>query len=204
MVRTLILTLSACVLLSGTALAADLNVGVANMQQAGLQCEANKAAKQKYENLFKTETEGLDAKKKNFEKKIKDFEAGRSKMDQKTFEQRRNALQKEGQTVGEQDMQQQQRINAVLNAVNEELAQLAIDAAAEVAKAKNLDLILAQNSILFADSSLDVTDEVQQAMDNIWKNNGSKMLGAEVEASSKPKAEAKPAPKPAAGAKPKK
>ena len=196
MVRRLILTLGACLLLSSPALAAEMVIGVADLQQAA-RCEANIAAKEKYEPIFNAENEEFGKKMAAFEKNRKNFETNRPK-DQASFDKRIAALQKEEQEVRTLDMKRQQRINAVMAAVNEEMAQLAITAAAEVAKEKGLNLVLAQNSILYADDTLDVTEEVVETMNRLWKEDGSKVFGAQVEADTAlPKAEAKPQPKPA-------
>jgi len=97
MLRTVVLSLAACFLLAGTAVAAELRIGVVDMQIISAQCDANQAARNKYEAQFKTETAQLEKQKAGFDKKAKDFEAQRGKLDQKAFEQRVAALRKEAQ-----------------------------------------------------------------------------------------------------------
>lgn len=177
MLRSIILTLSACLLLSGTAMAADMKIAVVDMQTAGMQSEANKASRQKFEPMFAEDAGSLSKQKDAFEKKIKDFESQRGKLDQKAFEQRRMALQKEGQEIGEKDSMMRQKVEMTLNAVNDEMNKLAVKAAADVAKAKGLDLILPQNSALYSSGAMDVTTDMVEAMNRIWKADGSKIPG---------------------------
>ena len=184
MLRKIALSLSFCLLLAGTAAAAELNIGVANMQTAGAQCDANVAAKNKYETQFTSERNALEKQKADFDKKAKDFEAQRGKLDQKTFEQRVAGLRKEAQQIGEKEMMMQQKVGMITSGINEDLAELAVKAAEEVAKAKSLDLVLAQNTVLYAGSSHDVTQELLQAMNRIWKAGGSKVPGSEAANSS--------------------
>lgn len=184
MLRTVVLSLAACLLLAGTAVAAELRIGVADMQMVGTQCEANQAARNKYEAQFKADTTQLEKQKMDFDKKAKDFEAQRGKLDQKALEQRVAGLRKEAQQIADKEMATQQKIGTIQNAINQELADLAVAAAADVAKTKNLDLILAQNTILFAGQNHDVTTDLLAAMDRIWKAQGSQIPGA---SSEKPK-----------------
>lgn len=179
MLRTIVLSLTACFFLAGTAAAADVSIGVADMQIAGSQCDAQVAAKNKFENQFKTENTQLDKQKEAFEKKAKEFEAQRGKLDQKAFEERVAGLRREAQQIGEKEMNMQQRIAAIQNGIAQDLAELAVKAAAEVSKEKKLDLMLAQNSVLFAGQSHDVTNDLLQAMNRIWKADGSKVPGTD-------------------------
>ena len=177
MLRTVVVSLTACLLLASPALAAEMSVGVADMQRIGIQCEANQAARNKYEAQFKAETTQLEKQKTDFDKKAKDFEAQRSKLDQKTFEQRVANLRKEAQQIADKEMAAQQKIGSIQNAINQDLADLAIAAAAEVAKTKNLDLILAHNTVMHAAQKLDVTADLLTEMDRIWKSQGSPIPG---------------------------
>jgi Skp family chaperone for outer membrane proteins len=177
MVRTVVLSLAICLLLAGTAVAAEPRIGVADMQAVGIQCDANQAAKNKFEAQFKSEGAQLEKQKAEFDKKAKDFEAQRGKLDQKTFEQRVAALRKEAQQISDKEMATQQRVGMIQEAINQDLGDLAVAAAIDVAKSKNLDLILTQNAILYAGSSLNVTDAMLEAMNRLWKERGSKIPG---------------------------
>lgn len=192
MLRTVVLSLTACLFLVSTAVAAELRIGVADMQSVGAQCDANMAAKEKYENQFKTEASQLEKQKADFDKKAKDFEAQRGKLDQKTFEQRVAGLRKEAQQIGEKEMMAQQKIGMIQGAINQDLAELAVTAAADVAKAKNLDLILTQNTVLYSGQSHDVTADLLAAMNRIWKDQGSKVPGASADVAPAAPASAKP------------
>ena len=184
MLRTVVFSLAACFILAGTPVAAELSVGVADMEIISQQSDANKAARNRYEAMFKNEAAQLDKQKADFDKKAGDFEAQRSKLDQKAFEQRVANLQKEAQQIAEKDIATQQRIGGIQEAVNQDMFELVVAAAADVAKAKKLDLILPLNSILFAGKNLDVTSDLLAAMNRIWKAQGSAVPGAKAEAAS--------------------
>lgn len=192
MLRTIVLSLTACLFLAGSAMAADMNIGVVDMQVAGAQCDANVAAKNKYETQFKNEGSQLEKQKADFDKKAKDFEGQRGKLDQKTFEQRVAGLRKEAQQIGEKEMMLQQKVGMIQNSIAQDLAELAVEAAADVAKAKNLDLVLAQNSVLYSGQSHDVTQDMLQAMNRIWKAKGSKVPGAAAATSAPAASSSKP------------
>jgi Skp family chaperone for outer membrane proteins len=181
MVRTVVLSLAACLLLAGTAVAAELRIGVADMQAVGIQCDANQAAKNKFEAQFKSEAAQLEKQKAEFDKKAKDFEAQRGKLDQKTFEQRVAGLRREAQQISDKEMSTQQRVGTRQEAHPQAEGDLAIAAAADVAKSKNLDLVLTQNTILYTSESLNVTDAVLEAMNRLWKERGSKVPGGDAD-----------------------
>jgi outer membrane protein len=184
MLRTVALSLAACFLLAGTAAAAELRIGVADMQSIGAQCDANQAAKNKYETQFKAEAAQLDKQRADFDKKAKDFEAQRSsgKLDQKTFEQRAAGLRREAQQIQEKEMATQQRVGMLQEAINQDLQELIIAAASDVAKSKSLSLILPQNTLLYTGQELDVTPDLLTAINRVWKDRGSKVPGASVDA----------------------
>ena len=97
----------------------------------------------------------------------------------------------------EKEMMTQQRVGMIQAAINQDLAELAVAAAADVAKAKSLDFVLSQNTVLFAAQSYDVTQDVLEAMNRVWKAKGSPVPGASA-------ATANPSAAPAAADKPKK
>lgn len=178
MMRVVTAALVACFLMATSAFAADVKIGVVDMQIAGAQSEANVQTKKKYEELFAKESEKLVKAQKDFEEKAKKFEAQRAKLKQADAEKQYADLRKTAQKLSEQEMGLQQNMNALQNAVAQELSDLALKAAADVSKAKNLDLLLAQNVVLFAGPTFDVSKDMLEAMNRLWKADGSKIMAS--------------------------
>ncbi len=193
MIRILMAFVLASVMTVGVA-SAESKIGVANMQVVGSQSEANKKASEKYTAEFNKKSEELTKKKKAFEQKVSTFMAQRPTMGKKLAEERGVSLTKEEQTLRDEDMKFQQRVNAIQNSIAQELAMLAFDASATVAKEKGLDLIVSQNGTLYHAEALDVTNDVITALNALWKEGGSKMLG-EAAAKAFDEQNAKTAPK---------
>jgi len=105
-----------------------------------------------------------------------------------TFQQRRAELQN---FVNEANRAIQQRVGEM----NKQIFADVRDQAQKVAKAKGLQLILGKGQILYADSSLDITEDVLKELNAAYK------AAAPVVAPAAP-APAVPAPAPAAGDKP--
>ena len=61
------------------------------------------------------------------------------------------------------------------------MGKILFEASANVAKRKKLDLVLDANAgvIMYADSSMDLTDDMIKEVNKIWKSMGSKFPAAE-------------------------
>ncbi len=180
MLRILAITMAACLMLASVSFAAEMKIGIVDMQIAGAQAEANVVTKKKYEALFNAQAEKISKMQKDFEGKAKKFEGQRGKLKQAEGEKQLAALRAEAQSISEKEMVLQQSVGTLQNAVAQELSALALKAAGEVAKAKGLDLILAQNMVLFSSPTQDVSKDMLEAMNRLWKADGSKVLASEV------------------------
>ncbi len=153
--RTVVLmTLAACLLMAGAAFAADENaapavkIGVVDMQTVATPREPAQAAKKKAEDLKNP--------KASEEKKLA-FIRAKQELDQKT----RNFLRKV-----EQDEVK----------LRQDMVTLVFSATYEVARAKGFNFVVdvTAGGVLYADQSMDLTQDVLAEVNKLYKAGGAK------------------------------
>lgn len=165
MKRSFILALAATLALATPAFA-ETSIGVVNIQkimreskaansvraqlnekQKSFQAEYDSKAKAIYaEDQALVKQSGTVTDKAAFEQKVKDF---RSKAD---------TVEKEIQT-------KKMQLNKGFNSALEQIQQNVITIVKEIAAEKKLTLVVGSGQVLYADNSLDITNEVQQRLD---------------------------------------
>ena len=169
--KVLMMTLAVCMLLAGTAFAADSNavpaakIGVVDMQTVATQSEPAEAAKKLMEDKFgkersalekqgealKKKAESLKNPKISEEKKL-DFIRSKQDLDQKT----RNFLRK----VEQEEVK-----------LRQDMVTLVFSATYEVARTKGFNFVVdvTAGGVLYADQSMDLTQDVLTEVNKLYK-----------------------------------
>ena len=170
--KVLMMILAACMLMAGTALAADSSavpaakIGVVDMQTVATQSEPAEAAKKLMEDKFgkersalekqgealKKKAESLKNPKVSEEKKL-EFIRSKQDLDQKT----RNFLRK----VEQEEVK-----------LRQDMVTLVFSATYEVARAKGFNFVVdvTAGGVLYADQSMDLTQDVLSEVNKLYKD----------------------------------
>lgn len=174
--KTLFLTLAICAMLTGAAFAAEdkpadsaavpaARIGVVDMQAVATQSEPAKAAKKQMEAKYGGEKKNLEKQGETLKKKaeaLKDPKASeerklefirlKQEMDQKT----RNFLRK----VEQEEIK-----------LRQDMVTLVFNATYEVAKRKGFNFVvdITAGGVLYADKSMDLTEDVLQEVNRMFK-----------------------------------
>lgn len=169
--KVLMMTVAVCMLMAGAALAADSNavptakIGVVDMQTVATQSEPAEAAKKQMEQKFgkeraelekqgealKKKAESLKNPKVSEEKKL-EFIRAKQDLDQKT----RNFLRK----VEQEEVK-----------LRQDMVTLVFSATYEVARTKGFNFVVdvTAGGVLYADQSMDLTQDVLTEVNRLYK-----------------------------------
>lgn len=169
--KVLLMTLALCVMMAGAALAAETSapaakIGVVDMQAVATQSDPAKAAKKQMESKYGKEREALEKQGETLKKKaeaLKDPKASEEKklefirlkqeLDQKT----RNFLRK----VEQEEIK-----------LRQDMVTLVFNATYEVAQRKGFNFVvdITAGGVLYADKSMDLTQDVLLEVNKLYKN----------------------------------
>lgn len=155
------------ILIVGLAAQADFKVGVVDMQKAIQASAAGKKAKKEVEADFEKKKKELKKKEDDLKKKVEEFEKKKAVLSDKVREEQQMDLQKEmmqfREELGKSQMTIQQKERELTKPILEKLQKIITD----IAKEKDFSMVLekAEQSVMFAKSELDITDEVIKKAD---------------------------------------
>ncbi len=146
---------------------AEFKVGVVDMQKAIQSSAAGKKAKKEVEADFEKKKKDLKKKEDDLKKKVEEFEKKKAVLSDKVREEQQMDLQKEMMAFREElsksQMTIQQKERELTKPILEKLQKIIM----EIAKEKDFAMVLekAEQSVMFAKSELDITDEVIKKAD---------------------------------------
>ncbi len=149
------------------AMAADFKVGIVDMQKAIQSSAAGKKAKKEVEGDFEKKKKDLKKKEDDLKKRVEEFEKKQAVLSDKVRQEQQADLQKDmmqfREEVGKSQMTIQQRERELTKPILEKLQKII----GEIAKEKDFSVVLekAEQSVMFAKSELDITDEVIKRAD---------------------------------------
>lgn len=161
-----ILLIGTTLLFSAVAVA-DFKVGIVDMQKAIQSSSAGKKAKKEVEGDFEKKKKDLKKKEDDLKKRVEEFEKKQAVLSDKVRQEQQADLQKDmmqfREEVGKSQMTIQQRERELTKPILEKLQKII----SEVAKEKDFSVVLekAEQSVMFAKSELDITDEVIKRAD---------------------------------------
>lgn len=160
MKKTLLAVLTACCLLLGSTVFAELKIGVINVNKVFLESPQVAAAKASFKKKFEGREKELNNAQKDFQKAIETFSKNSPTMKadvQKTEQQKIIDQQKKLQ---EMQMKFQNDANAAQEEALKDFSKKMESAVATVAKNKGLDLVVAKASLAYNKEELEITNDV--------------------------------------------
>jgi outer membrane protein len=150
-----------------TVFAAEFKVGVVDMQKAIQTSSAGKKAKKEVEGDFEKKKKDLKKKEDDLKKRVEEFEKKQAVLSDKVRQEQQAELQKDmmqfREEVSKSQMTIQQRERELTKPILEKLQKVIL----EIAKEKDFSMVLekAEQSVMFAKTELDITDEVIKRAD---------------------------------------
>ncbi len=161
--------LAACFLLltASVARAAELNVGVVNIQQVMEKSQAFKDLSVKMKATIEPKKKAIEKEKARIEQMAKGLSASSPEAKKQEFMKAQEAFNKMGNDFLE-FAQKEDR------AMRTKIEGYFLDASTNVAKSKKLNLVLDMQGVMYFEKSMDVTNEVMAELDKLWKQRGGK------------------------------
>jgi Skp family chaperone for outer membrane proteins len=158
----------ACLLLSAPmteAIAAAPNVAIVDADKILSESKAAKSLQSQIKLKKETFQKEFSAKEKELKKTETDLLSQRETLSAEDFASKRKAY--EAQILETRKLFQKRRnaLDTGLSKAMESLRKNIIEAAAKIADEKGFDIVLTRDSVLIAEKSLDITDEVLGALD---------------------------------------
>ena len=180
MFRIMSLALVATLMLGGTALAADLKVGVFNAQAVAMDSDAAKAAKKKLESQFGAEKADLEKQAKALQSKAETLQSQLPSLSAKAKEEKQGEFSRLRRDFDEKSRNFARKVENSEMQIRQSMARQMLEATSNVAKKRDLDLVLdaGAGGIMFATPALDITQDVLSEVNRIWKASGSKFSDA--------------------------
>ena len=154
--------IAAMIFTAGVVHAADVKVGIVDVQRAVQSTAAGKKAKETLDSEFKKRKEDLDKKKADIDKMGQDLEKKRSVLSEEVFNKRQMELQEEmlkfQKTVGENQVEIQKKEKGLVEPILEKMRKVIN----KVSQEKGMSLVLEKQgqNVLFNLPEIDLTDEV--------------------------------------------
>ena len=163
LISSLVLSLPLC--------GSDMGVGIVNFKQCIEESQVGKSEKEAFESIKTQMTEVLEAKDQELTELSQKF-SDADYLDSLTPE-AEEELKEEFRKLNQELAQYQNQYYQVLNAANAQLIDTISDminkASKELAKEKNLQLVLNEYTASYFDPDLDISNEIITKMDDIYK-----------------------------------
>jgi outer membrane protein len=139
---------------------AETKIGIVNIQKIMNDSTAAKSVRDQLQNKQKSFQAELDAKEKELLKEDQDLVKQRANMDKAAFEAKVTAFREKAAKAQGDIRTKKAALDQVFSAALEQIQTAVIDITSEVAREKQLTLVISSAQVLYGDPSLDITDDV--------------------------------------------
>ena len=174
MIKVIPVALSALLLAASPAFAGG--IGVFNSQRIMSQSEPSKAAQKLLQSRFGSEGTRIENQLRDIQKQGQNFQNQAAAMSQKAREDKQIELMRRGRELEEKRYTFATEVEKTKASMSSVMFNIMLEASRNVAKKKDLDLILDGGAgvITYAADSLDVSKEMLDEVNRLWKDMGSK------------------------------
>ena len=171
---------AAALILSATPAFAD-GIGIFNSQTIVSQTEPSKAAQKLLQSKFGSERSQMEKQEKSLQSQYESFQKQAATLSQKAREEKQIEILRKSREFEEKRRDFAIRVEREDANLRQTMGKILFEASANVAKRNKLDLVLDANAgvIMYADPSMDLTDDMIKEVNKIWKSMGSKFPAAE-------------------------
>ncbi len=169
--KVLILSVLSLFLMAGTAMAADLKIGLVHMQELATQCDAAKEATKKMEQTFGAERDALEKQSQALQKKAEAMQAQSAALSPEAKEDKKVEFLREQRAFQEKAQIFQRKVQAAEMRIRQEMAVLIAKASENFAKANGYTMIMdgASAGVLYGAEKLDITKSMLKEVNSVWK-----------------------------------
>ena len=153
--------------------AAD-KIGVANPMRLSAQSAPGKEAEKQLSAMFGKEREQLEKQGAALNKQAEDLRKQAAALSEKARNDRAQKIQKQAQELDTKGAAYTQRLSRVQQAINSQLNDVLRAACESYAKKNGYDMIVDGTVVMFYTKANDVTDELIEEVNKIWKSKGGK------------------------------
>ena len=139
---------------------AETKIGIVNIQKIMNDSTAAKSVRDQLQSKQKSFQAELDAKEKELLKEDQELVKQRSNMDKAAFEAKVNAFREKAAKAQGDIRTKKASLDQVFSTALEQIQTAVINITSEVAREKQLTVVISSAQVLYGDSSLDITDEV--------------------------------------------
>ncbi len=163
--KVLGLAILAVFLMTNAAIAAELKIGVVDMQAIATDSEPAKDAKKKMESKYGTERKQIEKQGQDLQKKADALKKDNSEAKQVEFIRLRREFDEKTRTFARKVEQDEIKIR-------QDMVTLVFRATYEVAKRKGFDYVVdvTAGGVLYAQQSMDLTKDVLAEVNKLWKS----------------------------------
>ncbi len=149
-------------LMTGSAMASD--IGVVDVQKILQDSSKAKSLRAKLQSQFGNKRDKMMSQSKQLQSDMQKLQKNQSVMSKSDLTALKNKISSERDTLGKEQGQFQQAYFKARNDAMETILQSVEASAAIVAKKKDLDLVVAKNTVIYAKNGADITDAVISGM----------------------------------------
>lgn len=139
---------------------AETTIGIVNIQKIMNESAAAKSVREQLQNKQKTFQAELDAKEKALMKEDQELVKQRANMEKAAFEAKVKAFREKAAGAQNEIRTKKESLDRAFSGALEQIQASVIAITTEVAKEKNLNVVISSAQVLYGDASLDITDEV--------------------------------------------
>ena len=149
-------------------------IGVANPLRLSNQSAPGKEAEKQLTSIFGKEREQLEKQGADLNKQAEDLRKQAAALSEKARNERAQKIQKQAQELDTKGSAYTQRLTRVQQAINAQLNDVLREACESFAKKNGYDMIIAGTAVMFYIKANDVTDELIEEVNKLWKSKGGK------------------------------
>ena len=164
--KVFFMALAACLLTANVALAAEVKIGVVDMQVVATQSEPAKDAQNKMKSKFGKERDQLEKQAADLQKKAEGLKGANVPEEKKVdFIRQKRDLDEKTRTFARKVEQDEMKIR-------QDMVTLVFRAAYEVAQRKGFNFVVdvTAGGVLYAEQSMDLTKDVLDEVNKLWKS----------------------------------
>jgi outer membrane protein len=158
--RKLVVAVLAALALAPAARAAETKIVVVDFQRAMMECEEGKNAVAGIKKDSEEKGKVLEAKQKEIEAAIADFEKGKAVLSDQARDAKTEELQKRRYEWNQAMAQLQNDVNDRLSDASKDVGEKMKLLVKSIAEAENIQVVLDRSAVVWGQGSLDITNEV--------------------------------------------
>lgn len=166
-------TLVAVFMFSNAAFATS--IGIFSMASVADRSDVSQAMQKELQSSFGKTVESLEKEAADLQKRAADLQKQAAALSEKARVEKAQELEKAGRAFEEKRTALAEKMGPRQQAMQKEIVEILRLACENCAKSKKLDLILdSTSSVAYASPSVDVTQDILDEVNKIWKSRGSK------------------------------